>query len=173
MAFTTAEFSMLAFQLQRPTPGEIVLRFECESPHYPLTFMHHAIYGAAAGLRSEIESIAGIAPVVAFPFSNFAIPGNVTIDEVMRGLLHHSTCHAQSEMKRGKRDTFINPIIYSSSLVLAGYRAAKSDRWRGGVRGAAAARGPEWRVGRRHQHQPRRKRRRRRRGTAAPAATAT
>ena len=83
MAFTTAEFSILAFQLQRLTPGEIVLRLESESPHCPLTFMNHAIYRAAAGLRSEIESIAGITPVVAFPFSNFAIPGNVTFDEVM------------------------------------------------------------------------------------------
>ena len=45
--------------------------------------MNHAIYRAAAGLRSEIESIAGTTPVVAFPFSNFAIPGNVTIDEAM------------------------------------------------------------------------------------------
>ena len=64
MAFTTAEFSILAFQLQqRPTPGEIVLRLEFESPHCPLAHFHDyepRNIQSGSWVRSEIESIAGI-----------------------------------------------------------------------------------------------------------------
>ena len=140
MAFTTAEFSILAFQLQRLTPGEIVLRLESESPHCPLTFMNHAIYIAAARLRSEIESIAGITPVVAFPFSNFAIPGNVTIDEAMityEGFVtpQHMSCLISGE-KRPKRHIhhFNNFLLLSCSCRVSRSQIRSLEGWGSGRR---------------------------------------
>ena len=141
MAFTTAEFSILAFQLQRLTPGEIVLRLESESPHCPLTFMNHAIYRAAAGLLSEIESIAGITPVVAFPFSNFAIPGNVTIDEAMityEGFVttpQHMSCLIRGE-KRPKRHIHQpnNFLLLSCSCRVSRSQIRSLEGWGSGRR---------------------------------------
>ena len=91
--------------------------------------------------RSKIESIAGITPVVAFPFSNFAIPGNVTIDEAMityEGFVttpQHMSCLIRGE-KRPKRHIHQpnNFLLLSCSCRVSRSQIRSLEGWGSGRR---------------------------------------